>query len=281
VGKLQVRMQEDLALKGLSPQTCKSYIWAVRRFVKWHMRPPEQMGEREVRQYLLHLRQCKASPALVKLVLAGIKFLYKVTLRRPEEVATVPWPKVPRRLPEVLSESEVASLVDAAREPRLRTMLMVGYAAGLRISEVCRLQVADIDSARGVIRVRQGKGSRDRETVLSAQLLAELRRWWVLARPGKTWLFPGRTAAGHIGTQVVHAGLREALERAGITRRVSFHGLRHAFATHLLERGVELCVIQTMLGHKSIRTTGLYAQVRTDLLAKTPDLLAGLPARRQ
>ncbi len=280
MGKLQRRMQEDLALKGLSPHTCTAYVWAARRFVKWHMRSPEQMGEIEVRQYLLYLKnERKASPALMKLTLAGIKFLYTATLRRPEVVAAFPWPKVPRRLPEVLSEGEVATLLDATDRRRLRTMLRVGYAAGLRISEVCRLQVGDIDSARGVIRVR-GKGDRERETVLSPALLAELRAWYGWARPGKTWLFPGQTAAGHISAQAVSRALRDAVERAGITRHVTFHGMRHAFATHLLERGVELCVIQHMLGHKSIKTTGLYAQVRTDLLAKTPDLLASLPARR-
>lgn len=281
MGKLQTRMQEDLALKGLSPKTCKAYIWAVRRFVKWHMRSPAEMGEPEVRQYLLHLRKVKASPALIKLVLAGIKFLYKVTLRRPEVVAAVPWPKVARRLPQVLSESEVAALLDTATQPRLHAMLRVGYAAGLRISEVCRLQIADIDSARGVIRVCGGKGGKDRETVLSPALLAELRAWYRLARPRKIWLFPGRTTAGHVGDQAVNKGLHAAVARAGIKRHVTFHSLRHAFATHLLEHGVELCVIQAMLGHKSLRTTGLYAQVRTDLLARTPDLLAGLSARGQ
>lgn len=278
---MQERMREDLALKGLSPKTCQSYIWAVRRFVKWHMRSPTLMGEAEVRQYLLYLRnERKASPALMKLTLAGIKFLYRATLHRPEVVAALPWPKVPRRLPEVLTEFEVAALLDATDQRRLRTMLRVGYAAGLRISEVCRLQIADIDSARGVLRVI-GKGDQERETVLSPALLAELRDWYRWARPGKTWLFPGRTADGHVGLSTVHAGLRNAVEQAGITRHVSFHGLRHAFATHLLERGVELCVIQHMLGHKSLRTTGLYAQVRTDLLARTPDLLAALPARGQ
>jgi len=281
VGKLQTKMREDLALKGLSARTCGAYIWVVRRFVKWHMRSPAQMGEAEVRRYLLHLlKECNASPALMKLTIAGIKFLYKVTLRRPEVAAAFAWPKVPRRLPEVLTETEVAALLNATDQRRLRTMLRIGYGAGLRISEVCRLQIADIDSARGVLRVR-GKGDHERETVLAPALLTELRDWYRWARPGKTWLFPGQTAAGHISVHTVHIGLREAVLRAGIKRRVTFHGLRHAFATHLLERGVELCVIQHMLGHKSIKTTGLYAQVRTDLLARTPDLLAGLSARVQ
>jgi len=274
-------MKEDLALKGLSPNTGDRYIWAARGFVKWHMRSPEQMGEAEVRQYLLYLKnERKASPALMKLVLAGIKFLYCVTLRRPEEVASFPWPKVSRKLPQVLSEAEVAKLVDAAPQPRLRAVMMLAYAAGLRISEACQLQVGDIDSARGVIRVRRGKGGREHETVLSPRLLDELRRWYVLARPGKTWLFPGARGDGPVRSASVASALRRALGRSGLGRPVTMHTLRHTFATHMLERGVELCVIQAMLGHKALRTTTLYAQVRTDLVKQTPDLLAGIDAIR-
>jgi site-specific recombinase XerD len=271
---------EDLALKGLSPETHRKYLMVVRQFVQWHRRNPEEMGEPEVRQYLLHLKDERgASPAKLKSTLAGVRFLYMVTLQRPEVVAALPWPKMPRRLPTVLCEADVARLFDNAGDPRLRTMMMVAYASGLRVSEVCRLQVGDIDSARGVIHVRLGKGGKDRETVLPPRLLAELRRWWAWARPGKTWLFPAPTRFGHLLTQSVQAGCRAAADRAGLGRRVTFHTLRHSFATHLLERGVQLCVIQVMLGHKSLKTTTLYAQVRTDLLAKVPDLLAGPKVR--
>lgn len=275
MGQLQVRMTEDLALKGLSPHTCQCYVAAARAFARHYMRSPADMGEAEVRQYLLHLSDVrKASPSLRKLAVAGIKFLYRVTLLRPEVVASVPWPKVPYRLPEILSEGEVARVLACAPDPRARMMMMVAYATGMRVSEVSRLQVGDIDSARGVIRVHQGKGGRDRETVLPPSLLAELRRYWAAVRPRAPWLFPAGKA--HLNKGVASGAFRKAAVAAGITRRVTFHSLRHAFATHLLSRGVELHVLQVMMGHRDIKTTSLYALVRTDLLIRAPDLLAAL-----
>jgi integrase/recombinase XerD len=279
VDQLLKRVGEDLTLKGRSPQTRRKYLRVVRQFCRWLGRSPQEAGEAEVRQYLLALHERGASPSVIKAALAGVRFLYTVTLRRPEVTAAVPWPKVPRPLPEVLSEAQVARLLDRATEPRLRTMMMVAYASGLRVSEVCKLRVGDIDSARGVLHVRQGKGGKDRETVLPPALLAELRRWWAWARPGMGWLFPSVSPTGHVTPHTVQAGCRAAADSAGLSRRVTFHSLRHTFATHLLERGVELVVIQSLLGHADLRTTSRYAQVRTDLLAKTPDLLGGLQAR--
>ena len=277
---LKTKMLEDLALRGMSPETARQYVGAVRGFAQWHCRSPEQMGLVEIRQYLLHLREVRvASPSKRKLAVAGIKFLYGVTLARPDVVATLPWPRVPYNLPEIMSENEVARLLGCARDPRVRVMLMLAYAAGLRITEVCRLQVADIDSKRGVIRIRQGKGARDRETLLPATLLAELRRYWLWARPSGPWLFPARK--GHAGQHAAGLGFRLAAARAGITRNVTFHSLRHAFATHLLSRGVEMRVLQVMMGHRDLKTTSRYAFVRTDLLAKVPDLLAGFPISEQ
>ena len=183
-----------------------------------------------------------------------------------------------KRLPVVLSEAEVALLLEHATCPRLRVLMMVAYASGLRVSEACALAVEQIDSKRGVLRV-VGKGNKQRETVLPASLLAALRAWWRATRPSNTWLFPAASHSGHVAPREVHQSLRDAVARARIDRRVTFHALRHSFATHLLARGVEMRVIQVMLGHASVQTTALYAQVRADLMAKSPDLLAGLPKK--
>lgn len=272
---LNIKMLEDLSLKGMSAETARQYLTAVRGFERWYDRPAQSMGLVEIRQYLLYLKEVRgASASMRKLAVAGIKFLYSITLDRPEVVATLPWPKVPHKLPEILSENEVARLLACAHEPRSRAMLMLAYAAGLRVSEVCRLQVDDIDSKRGVIRVRQGKGARDRETLLSPTLLAELRHYWSVVRPRRPWLFP--TPKGHADHHAAGLGFRLAAARAGITRQVTFHSLRHAFATHLLSRGVEMRVLQVMMGHRDIKTTSLYAFVRADLMTAAPDLLAGL-----
>lgn len=279
MGQLQNRMAEELALKGFADGTRSRYLRAVARFARWQRRSPAEVGAEEVRAYLVHLRvERGATPSALTMTIAGLRFLYIETLHRPEVVAAIPWPKVSTRLPIVLSEADVARLFAHASEPRLRTMLMVAYAAGLRISEVCCLRVADIDSRRGVLHVRQGKGSKDRETVLPPVLLTELRHWWSWARPGMDWLFPAPTRTGHVMPHAVQSATRAAADSAGLSQQVSFHTLRHTFATHLLERGVELVVIQSLLGHSQLRTTARYAQVRADLLLKTPDLLAGLKA---
>lgn len=281
MSSLRARMEADLILANFAEDTKRRYLAAGRNLARWCRRSPEELTEAEVRAFLVHLlEERKKSASSVHAAVAGLKFLFGVTLQRPEVAARLPWPKVPQRLPELMSESEVQALLAAAHEPRLRTMMMVAYGSGLRVSEVCALQVADIDSPRGVIRVRDGKGGKDRETVLPARLLAELRQWYRWARPGKEWLFPAPTKTGHLNTYTPQAGFRQAAERAGILRRLNFHSLRHSFATHMLERGVGLCVIQAMLGHTRIGTTTRYAHVRTDLVTKTPDLLAGLPGKR-
>ena len=280
MGQLKTRMTEDLQLRGMAPGTQRRYLQTVKWFVLWRRRPPENMGREDVRAFLLHLKdERKASPATLRLVLAGLRFLYTVTLQRPEVTDGIPWPRVKKRLPVVLSEAEVALLLEHATCPRLRVMMMVAYASGLRVSEACALAVENIDSKRGVIRLI-GKGKRERETVLPPALLAELRAWWRATRPDKTWLFPAASRSGHVAPREVHGALRYAVARAGIDRRVTFHALRHSFATHLLEHGVELRVIQVMLGHGSVQTTTVYAQVRAALMAKSPDLLAALPKKR-
>jgi site-specific recombinase XerD len=272
-------MESDLRLARKSPKTRKLYLGYARRFVAFHLRAPEEMGEPEVRAYLHHLIEVrKASVYTQKMALAAVRFLYAVTLHRPEVVVTIPWPKVVDPLPVILDRSEVLALVAAAPTSVVRMGMLLGYAAGLRVSEVCRLTVDDIDSKRNVIVVRGGKGGKDRLTLLSPKLLTELRTYWATARPAKPWLLSGTKKGAPVPMRTLQRGVHQAARAAHLKKPIRFHSLRHALATHLLEAGVDARIIQVLLGHASIRTTTRYAQVRADLLAKLPDPLALLPA---
>lgn len=283
---LHDRLESDIRLSRRAASTQNHYLHHCRKFLAhFPDRDPQQLGEAEVRAYLHHLvDERQVSQYTHKMAVAGIKFLFVRTLGRPEAVARIPWPKVHDALPTVLAHAELVALIRRAQTPLLRAVLLVGYAAGLRVSEACRLQLPDIDSARKVIVVRGGKGGKDRLTVLSARLLWNLREYWRSTRPRGPWLFPGRTRAGHISVRHVHDGFACAVRAAGIRRKgVRFHSLRHSFATHMLEAGVNVRVLQSMLGHSQLQTTARYAQVRTDLIARLPDpleLLAGAVTRR-
>ena len=271
------RLKSDLRLSRRSPRTEKRYLHEARRFfAHFPERSPETLGEAEVRAYLHHLVDVRRVSAYThKMTLAAIKFLFEKTLARPDEVARIPWPKVVDGLPVVLGHAELVALFRAAAAtPLVRVACLCAYASGLRVSEAMRLQTADVDSARGVLLVRESKGGRSRITVLPQRLLAALRRYWQETRPKGPWLFPGRTKAGHVGVHVLEDGFARARRAAGITRPgVRFHSLRHSFATHMLEAGVEMRVLQSLLGHARIDTTSRYAQVRTDLIARLPDPL--------
>jgi len=276
MGRLHDRMESDLKLKRLSEGTRKQYLSHAKRFAAHFMRPPEEMGEEQIRAYLHHLVEVEhASVPKQKMALAALKFLYAQTLGRPDEVARIPWPKVPFELPEVLSHDELARLLASADAGLLRTAFLTAYAAGLRVSEVCRLKAADVDGARGVIRVNAGKGGKDRLTLLSPRLLAVLRSWWKEERPGAPtgYVFPGGEA-GHVSRRLLQQSFVLSARRVSIRRPVRFHTLRHSFATHMLEAGVDIRVIQAVLGHKDIKTTTRYAQVRVDHIASLPDPLA-------
>jgi len=270
MGQLRDKMKADLKLRRYRPGTVDNYLWCARKFVAFHRRPPAEMGEAEIRQYLLHLVEEKQiGPAGHKMHVAALKFLYGVTLGRPEEAVRVPWPKVPVKLPDILDGSEVERLFEAVESIQHRAIVMTAYGAGLRISEACALRVGDIDSKRGVIHVRDGKRGRDRFVMLSPRLLGCLRQYWRAVRPKGPELFPGGAARGVVSPKTVRAALRKAVAKAGITKRVTPHVLRHCFATHLLERGTDLRVIQVLLGHGSIRTTARYTQVSTRHIART------------
>jgi site-specific recombinase XerD len=270
MGKLRDKMIQDLGLRCYAPKTCKEYVRCARDFVAYHKRPPEQMGEVEVRDYLLFLAlERKVGPATRKMHLAAVKFLYGVTLDRPEVVARIPWPKVDSTLPDILSGTEVCGLLDAIASTKHRAIVMTTYGLGLRISEVCRLRVEDIDSKRMLVHVRNAKGARDRFVPLPERVLFTLRHYWVADRPRGPQLFPGGTPGSEVSVDAVRDNLRAGAEKAGLTKRVTPHVLRHSFATHLLELGTDLRVIQMLLGHRSIRTTLRYTRVTDKHLART------------
>jgi site-specific recombinase XerD len=270
-------MEQNLILKGYSPVTRRKYLLYARRLAVHYRRSPTELGETEIRQFLLHLIQVEqVAYATYRQVLAALRFLYTVTLNRPWEVQRIPFPRHHRKLPEVLNRDQILSLFRAMHSPKYRALLMTCYASGLRIGEACRLRPEDIDSTRKVIRIRQGKGAKERYTLLPQRLLEMLRRYWRLYKP-QGWLFRGETAAGHISPNTVREVFRKARKKAGLGCWCTPHTLRHAFATHLLEAGTDLAVLQALMGHASVKTTTIYTHVGMELLQKTPSLLDQLP----
>jgi len=282
---LRERMVREMQLRRLAPKTLKAYVRVVAELARFYHRSPDQISVEEVKSYLLHLMTVrKLEWPTVNTASCAIRFLFSEVLGKPEVAWAIPPRKRPRRLPEVLSAEEVQRLFAAAGCLKHRVLLMTTYAAGLRVSEVAALKVADIDSSRMMLRVRTGKGEKDRYTVLSRQLLAELRAYWRVHRPAE-WLFPGARAGRPMDAGTASKVYRAAKERAGITKRGGIHTLRHCFATHLLEAGVDVRTIQLLMGHNSIRTTIHYVHLTAKKLAGTPsplDLLAPLtPARAE
>jgi integrase/recombinase XerD len=272
ISPLRRRMIEDMTVRNLSPATQRSYVHAVAKFGRFFGRSPARLGLEEVRAFQVHLVAGGVSwPALNQTVCA-LRFLYGVTLEQPDLPERIPYARTPRKLPVVLSADEVVAFLEAVPGLKARAALTTAYAAGLRASEAAGIKVADIDSGRMVIRVEQGKGGRDRYVMLSAQLLGILRSYWKLARPAH-WLFPGRDGEHPIGPTVLHAACRSACAAAGLSKRVTVHTLRHSFATHLLESGTDIRIIQALLGHSSLNTTARYTQVATSTIRATPSPL--------
>ena len=278
--ELYKRMQDDLKLKNYAPGTQKAYLQCATRYAQFHVgRSPSVMGEREVRDFLLDLALKQATPAVMKMNLASLRFLYSTTLQRPEVVVGIPWPKVPRTLPVILSGTEVEQLLAAMEPLKQRAVVMTAYGSGLRISEACSLHALDIDSKRMLIHVRDGKRGRDRYAMLPVRLLAVLREYFRQARPAGPYLFPGQAPHRPIWPSTVRDALEKALNKVGLKKRVTPHTMRHSFATHLLETGTDIRVIQALLGHASIQSTTRYTQVSTTHVARvtSPLDLLGTP----
>lgn len=258
MGILRTRMEQDLLVRGRSANTREGYLRVVADLATYHHRSPDQLSEGEVQQYLLHLiaeRQLAWSSCRV--AVAALRFFYEVTLGRPRATYTVPLPKGAQKLPEILSREEVARLLGSVANRKHRALLMTIYAGGLRVSEVVRLRVTDIDSQRMLIRVEQGKGRKDRYTLLSPRLLEELRAYYRVYRPTE-WLFPARGTSVPMCTGSARYIYTAAKLRAGIRKQGNIHSLRHAFATHLVESGTDVVTLQSLLGHSDIKTTMRY-----------------------
>jgi len=273
MGKLKDQMKTDLLLKRYSPHTTKAYLRCIRDFAKHFMRSPAEMGETEVRQFLLHLTQeRKITPGLQTAYVSALKFLYRITLRRPEVVEHLPYPKRPKTFPVVLTMQEVLSLFEAIRSPKYKAILAIAYGAGLRVSEVCALKPMDIDSQRMLIHVRLGKGNKDRYVLLGETVLALLRDYYRTARRKGVYLFPGYKPRSPLSTACVWRVMRKAVRKAGLSKKATVHSLRHSFATHLLESGYDIRIVQVLLGHASIQTTQRYTHITDRLLrlARSP-----------
>ena len=261
--KLRKRLLEELQRRNYSPSTTRGYILAVKQFAEYFDKSPDQLGAEHLRRFQLYLLQeKKLAPGTVEARMSALRFFFKKTLKRRDvRFDDLPFPKTPRRLPTVLSPEEVTRLIEASTNLMHRTMLMVLYGTGMRRTEVSLLKVADIDSQRMVIHIRQGKGSRDRDVPLSPKLLEALREYWRWKKP-KVYLFPStagqRGVDAPISDKMVWWAVRKAARRAGLSKRIGPHSFRHSFATELLETGTDLRTIQLLLGHARLEDTTVY-----------------------
>lgn len=276
---LRQRMDDAMVLRGFALRTRQTYLTCVAALARHFQQSPDRIDCAQTQAYLLHLiNDRRLAYATVNQAACAFRFFHAKVLGRPERVFEIPMAKVPKRLPAILSRDEIVRLFDATPDLRGRTVLMTTYAAGLRVSEVCALEVADIESApdRMCLKVRQGKGGKDRYTLLPPQLLAALRRYWQTYRPSR-WLFPNRAGNGPMPDQTAQRIYWAGCDRAGLANAAGIHTLRHSFATHLLEAGVDLHTIQRLLGHGHIATTMRYLHLARSRLTATEsplDLLA-------
>jgi len=273
VSELRQRMIEDMRMRQLAPKTQVAYLRAVAQFSKFLRASPDTATVDDLRRYRLHLVDKGTSPTSINAAIIGLKFLFDVTLDHGEMMHKVRLMRVPRKLPVVLSRDEVSRLIAASGNLKHQTALSVAYGAGLRVSEVVALKVSDIDSQRMTLRVECGKGGKDRYALLSPVLLTRLRYWWRVARdqgqmPEGGWLFPGFNLVDPLSARQLNRAIHAAAVVAGIEKPVGMHSLRHAFATHLLEQGEDIRVIQVLLGHKKIETTTIYTHVATEILSQ-------------
>ncbi len=271
---LRIRMLQDMGLRNLAQRTQGEYVWWVGKFASFHKESPGALGMEDVRDYLVHLMEVEGkSPSSFTVASAALRFLYANTLRRPWALEFIPVPKREKRLPLILDPTEIAHFINSAPGLRERAIVKTTYGAGLRTNEVAHLKVADIDSKRMTIRVEQGKGRKDRYVMLSPRLLEELRAYWKAARP-KVWLFGGDAP---VSSDTIRAAVNRTEKAAGLSKPVTPKTLRHCFATHMLESGVKIEQIQLLMGHRSLRTTMIYARVATSTVCASQSPLDLLP----
>ncbi len=275
---LRQRMIEDMQVRNLSPLTQTSYVQQVSLFARYFGKSPEILSAEDIRAYQLYLtNEKKLAPGSILIAVADLRFVYKVTLHKNwtlEEI--IPAPKKPQKLPIILSPEEVLQFLGCVHSLKHNAILTTCYAAGLRISEAIRLIPTDIDSKRMVIRVDQGKGQKDRYVMLSPKLLEILREWWRVEKP-KQWLFPGDFPGTHISKAAVQEACKKARRLSRISKPITPHSLRHAFAVHLLESGTDVRKIQLLLGHRSLATTARYLRIATSKVCSTTSPLDLLP----
>jgi site-specific recombinase XerD len=278
VSPLRQRMLEDMAARKLNPHTQRSHVYSCKRFAAWLKRSPDTATPDEVRRFQLYLIESGASICNRNRIMTGVRFLFRVTLRRHDLAAEVWHIKEPQKLPPVLGPEEVKRLLTLATSLKARTMLTLAYGCGLRAGEVVRLRAGDIDSEQMIIRIVQSKGRKDRHVMLPAEVLDLLRQWWKVRpsghdgglAPEQRWLFPGRNDRAGLPVTTRQFGrlFKDAAKAAGLRKTLSLHTLRHSFATHLLERGTDIRLIQALLGHDKLETTARYTRVATGMIAK-------------
>ena len=282
ISPLRRRMIEDMTVRGFGEKTQSDYIRHVKNLSTFLDHALVRATAEDLRAFQLHQRETGVGPPTMNGAVSALRFFFNVTLGRPEVLRHLTLVAQPRRLPNVLSMEEVALLLEAAKGAKYKAALGLAYGAGLRVSEVASLKVSDIDSTRMLLRIEQGKGKKDRNAMLSPRLLVLLRDWWKVEQPA-IWLFQGRDPLQPLTTKSVYRAVVEAAETAGIKTRVSPHTLRHSFATHLLEQGVDIRVIQVLLGHAKLDTTARYAHVATKVLREVTsplDLLVPLTGKK-
>lgn len=288
ISALRQRMIEDMNLRKLGAHTQRSHIYSCKRFAAFLKRSPDTATLEDIRLFQLHLAETGMSIGYRNRIMTGVRFLFRVTLRRLDLAAEIYHLREPQKIPLVISPDETKRLLAVASSLKARVLLSLGYGCGLRASEVVRLKVKHIDSAQKIIRVEQSKGRKDRNVMLSPQTLDLLRQWWKARRHHdattplqERWLFPGRRPGKPMTTRQLSRLFHEAADAAGIKKGVTLHALRHSFATHLLERGTDIRIIQALLGHDKLDTTARYTRVATGMIANVESPLDLLSQSRK
>jgi integrase/recombinase XerD len=289
VSPLRQRMIEDMSARKLNPHTQRSHINSCKRFAAYLKRSPDTATADEIRLFQLHLIETGASICNRNRIMTGLRFLFRVTLRRLDLAAEIYHLKEPQKIPLVMSPDEAKRLLAMAGSLKVQVLLALSYGAGLRAGEVVRLRAGDIDSAQNIIRIVQSKGRKDRHVMLSPEMLDLLRQWWKV-RPARydtgmpqeqRWLFPGRKPGKPMTTRQLNRLFHQTADAAGIKKAVTLHALRHSFATHLLERGTNIRIIQALLGHEKLDTTARYTRVATGMISAVESPLDGLREPRR